>query len=345
MLPNEGWAAIQYVFGLRDLYAVIVTRDAIQLRRLDLKPDDPGHEIQNFREQIATRDLAYSAAARRLYDRLVKPLLADLGRKRNLVIVPDGALWHLPFAALLAPNGKHLLEEYALSISPSLATLREVRRRAGASPGVRKPSLLAVGRGPSAAGTSGPEKEAAAIGALWGTSAKLLVGDNAREDLVKREASGYSIVHLAAHGVFEDRNALYSHVSLAPSRNAGQPDEDGLLEAREFLQLDWPADLVVLSACETARGKSEYAEGMVGLTWAVTAAGARTTLASQWKVDADATTKLMLAFHRAWKTNISAPHPLARAQVFRSAATAVMASPYRKHPYYWAGFVLFGDGF
>ena len=127
-------------------------------------------------------------------------------------------------------------------------------------------------------------------------TAAVRVGAEARESWLKAEASRYRILHLATHGVLDDASPLYSELVLAAPA-AGEHD-DGLLEAREILDLDLGADLAVLSACETGRGRAGAGEGLIGMTWAFFVAGCPATVASQWKVEAASTNRLMLAFHR-----------------------------------------------
>lgn len=99
------------------------------------------------------------------------------------------------------------------------------------------------------------------------------------------------MLHLATHGFTSDSTPMYSSVLLSPTGK----EDDGLLEAREIMNLDLHARLMVLSACETARGRVGEGEGMIGLTWALSAARVPCIIASQWEVDSESTTKLMLA--------------------------------------------------
>src|SRR5204863_8602681 len=94
--------------------------------------------------------------------------------------------------------------------------------------------------------------------------------------------------------IVNNSSPMYSYLVLSQ----GDSKEDGLLEAWELLNMDLKADLVVLSACETARGRVGAGEGVIGLTWALFVAGNPTTVVSQWKVDSASTTQLMLEFHR-----------------------------------------------
>ena len=111
-----------------------------------------------------------------------------------------------------------------------------------------------------------------------------------------------------------------------------------MLEAREILELPLRADLVVLSACETARGRVTDGEGIIGMSWAFQAAGVPAALVSQWKVDSESTTQLMLAFYGQL---VRGGGP---ASALQSASRAMLRSPQFAHPYYWAGFALLGQG-
>ncbi len=147
------------------------------------------------------------------------------------------------------------------------------------------------------------------------------------------------MLHFATHAFLDDHNPLYSSLILSHGRPGGSPNrEDGLLEAWEILQLHLDADLVVLSACQTARGHPRAGEGMIGLTWALAAAGSAATLASQWEVDSASTADLMVEFHRAWLAGAS------KAEALRRAALAVRRQERYRHPFYWAPFVIVGDG-
>src|SRR5262249_2270610 len=137
---------------------------------------------------------------------------------------------------------------------------------------------------------------------------------------------------------------MYSHVLLAQSD--GDKNEDGLLEAWEIMKLDLRADLAVLSACETARGRVGAGEGMIGLTWALFVAGCPAKVASQWKVDSASTTELMLEFHRHLKSQMANPgSQVSAARALREVALKLQRTGKYRHPFYWAGFVVAGKGF
>jgi CHAT domain-containing protein len=161
------------------------------------------------------------------------------------------------------------------------------------------------------------------------------VGSSAQEEAVKAEMGKYRVVHFATHGVLNDRNPLYSYPVLS---TANHSNEDGLLEAWELMEMNLKAEMVVLSACDTARGQVGGGEGMIGMTWALFVAGVPTTVASQWKIPSETTTKLMVAFHKNAKK-------MSKAEAWREAALGMIKDPrYRLKPFYWAGFVVVGNG-
>jgi CHAT domain-containing protein len=141
------------------------------------------------------------------------------------------------------------------------------------------------------------------------------------------------VLHFATHGVMNNASPLYSHLVLAHSEK-----EDGLLEAWELMQMDLQADLAVLSACETARGRYGAGEGMIGLSWALFVAGVPSTVVSQWKVESASTRDLMLQFHRRLQSGKTS-----KAEALRQASLSLLKNPATSHPFYWAGFVLVGD--
>src|SRR5262249_45629529 len=135
--------------------------------------------------------------------------------------------------------------------------------------------------------------------------------------------------------------ALYSYIVLAPSSDS---KEDGLLEAWELMRMDLSAELAVLSACDTARGRIGDGEGLIGMTWALFVAGVPTTVASQWQAPSETTAPLMIAFHKKLASVGSAGRS-STAEAWRQAALEMIRDPrYRTKPYYWAGFVVMGDG-
>jgi CHAT domain-containing protein len=268
-------------------------------------------------------------------------------------------LWDLPFHALPVSAHRFLLDNAAIAYAPSLTALREMTmRRKHRNPDTASATLLAIGNpllGKTAIESARlalrdekldplpeAEQEVRALGKMYGAlHSKVYTGAEAREDRVKAEAGQAGILHFATHGTLNNASPMYSHLALA----RGNKNEDGLLEAWELMQMDLRADLVVLSACETARGRYGAGEGVIGLTWALFVAGIPSTVVSQWKVESASTRDLMLNFHRQLRLPSSAaPAAAPKAEALRLAALKVMKNPRTSHPFYWAGFVLVGDG-
>jgi CHAT domain-containing protein len=346
---------------------------------LNIKGMELAEMSENFRRRVAERDLTIKAPAQKLYDLLVKSAETQLQGVDKLIFVPDGPLWELPFQALYRGDRKgYLLEDYSISYAPSLSVLREMRRKAlelraerSRPPGsiVRnvpaaapvsnnfEPELLALGNPALGRETTArisllreddalaplpdAEREVNTLGSLYGPArSKVLVRDDATEEKVKGEAGKFLLLHFATHALLDDRNPMYSRIILSQAGDAAR--EDGLLEAWELMKLDLTAEMAVLSACQTARGRVGAGEGMIGMSWALFVAGCPTVIVSQWKVDSARTTDLMLEFHRnllRWKRN--APL-MTKAEALREAALKLLHSQYN-HPAYWAGFVLVGN--
>lgn len=350
------------------------TRVNLKVYPLATRRSELALRVEGFRRQLAQRNILFRVEARALYELLLEPARGQLTGVKRLVIVPDESLWELPFQALQHASGRYAIEDYAVSYAPSLTALREMAREQrshsrGLSP---QRTLLAFGNPTTHAAAPTREQSAHAnvayaplpeaerlvrkLAELYGANrSRVYTGAEANEERFKAEAGRYRIVHLAAHGVLNDANPMYSHVVLTQGAAADDDGrgvkEDGLLEAWELMGLNLHADLVVLSACETARGGIRPGEGIIGLAWGLFVAGSPTAIVSQWKIDAASTTELMLPFHRQFstqgRTSAHGQRPreaITKADALRTAALELLRSERYSHPFYWAGFVLIGDG-
>jgi CHAT domain-containing protein/Tfp pilus assembly protein PilF len=366
LLPDVNTALLEFVVADEKTYLFVLTKSGavgVKVYPLEIKQKDLAERVARFRQMLSTSDNRFSKPSHELYDLLVKPAAAQLRGKTRLLIVPDGALWELPFQALQTSQNRYLIDDHAICYAPSLTVLREMIniRRAREAHSLAAPTLLAMGdpalgRQPGAqisAALTGegldplPEakRQVRTLARLYGQDhSKIYVGPNATEEQFKAEAKDYDILHLATHGILNDRSPMYSHMLL--SQSSGDAEEDGLLEARELMSMELRANLVVLSACETARGRVSRGEGMIGLTWALFVAGAPTTVVSQWKVQSDSTAQLMIEFHRQLKSRpkeSSTENSAARA--LRSAALKLKSDSRFRHPFHWAGFIVVGAGY
>ncbi len=315
LLPDAHSAMLEYVVTDDKTYLFVLTREtgadggaksvavtsptpALKVYTLDIKRKDLTDRAEAFRQQLALRDLRFSQSARALYDLLLKPARAQLQGKNQLIIVPDAALWQLPFQALQPASNRYLLEDAAIAYAPSFTVLHEMTKLHKRATPDAPASLTLLAIGNPALGRQTlerlrvanrdekldplpeAEKEARTLGQLYGSDhSKVYIGSEAREDRVKAEAGKFTILHLATHGILDDASPMYSHLVL--SQGEGDTSEDGLLETWEMMNLDLQADLVVLSACETARGRVADGEGVIGMSWALFVAGCPTAMVSQ----------------------------------------------------------------
>ena len=306
---------------------------------------------------MAERRPGFGPLSRELYDLLIKPAESQFQDKTTLCIIPDGPLWELSFQALQPREDHYLIEDFAIFHAPSLSVLKEVKGRKGARPAAHRSSLLAFGnpivgteivgeiqdqkRGDRFDPLPDAENEVKTLARFFKSDrSQILIGEHADEQSFKSLAPAYNIIHCATHGVFDNRHPLYSFLLFAKAKDGA--NDDGLLEAREIMSLKLNADLVVLSACDTARGRIRAGEGMIGLSWSFFASGCRSTLVSQWKVNSAGTADLMERFYQ----NLGQTpgrNQWMKADVLRLAILAVMKDGRYKHPFYWAGFMLLGD--
>jgi CHAT domain-containing protein len=365
LLPENG-ALLEFLVGEKALHLFVITRNAdqaepeLRVYPIAISAEDLTGRAEAFRQMLAQHDLNFRASARELYELLLKPAQRQLAGKNALIIVPDGPLWNLPFQAL-RQNNRYLVENYATAYAPSLTVLREMMhlRHKNEQPETSSAANTLLAMADPALGTEGlaraaivyrgaklsalPEtrQEVRALQQLYGASqSEVFTGGEAREDRFKAEAGKFRILHLATHGILDNASPMYSNILLSAGDNS---QEDGLLEAREIMQMDLKADLAVLSACETARGRISAGEGVIGLSWAFFVAGTSTTVVSQWKVESVSTAKLMMAFHRARQADHQGASTFRTARALQQAELQLLHDLRFRDPVYWAGFVVMGD--
>jgi CHAT domain-containing protein len=349
-------AILEFVVTEEKILVFILTRESnsspvssaihvININELDLSK-----RVEDFRKRIADRDARFRQPSVELYDLLLRPAEKELYGKTKLIIIPDGALWELPFQAL-SSRDRYLLEDYSVFYAPSITVLHEMKKLHREQSEPNNTRLFALGnptlnkkireqvnqvyRDKALDPLPEAETEVKELSKLYGFKAsKVYIGAEAREDRVKAETDSFNVLHIATHAIVNDITPMYSQVLLSP----GNHDEDGMLEAWEIVNLRLKADLVVLSACETALGKVRNGEGMIGLTWAFFVTGVSAEVVSQWKVASVSTTALMLSFHRQLRANMP------KAEALQKAELELSHDKRYHHPFYWASFVLVGDG-
>ena len=322
----------------------------VKAYHIAIKPEDLNRQVNEFHDALAEQRLGYATAASELYALLIGPAEQQLRGIGTICIVPDSFLWNVPFQALMTPSEHFLIEDHALYYAPSLSVLREMNRKkeTGATTNT---SLIAFGnpvvgkdeqRNADLCPLPEAEQEVSSIAKSFDEkNSRVFIGRDASEKSFKTLAPTYSIVHLATHGVIDNRQPLYSHLLL--TKTEGDPENDGRLEARQIMDMNLHADLAVLSACETANGKVAPGEGVIGMSWAFFVAGTRSMVVSQWKISSASTSEFMTAFYQNLHLGKSEANGN-KAQGMRQAALTLLSKDRYRHPFYWAGFVMVGNG-
>jgi CHAT domain-containing protein/Tfp pilus assembly protein PilF len=328
-------ALIEYVMGEQNLVIFVLTSEGLRAKTVPLRAIDLEARVDTLRDLMLHKNTnEWKLPAASLYRALIAPIeeAGWLQGIKQLYIIPHSILHYVPFAVLKKgdSNRSHfLVDDYVLAYLPAAATLVYADKPARSSN-----SVLAMA--PSSTRLQYTQKESQSVSELFPRQHMLLLGSRATESSFKRLADRYDVIHLATHGYFNKLNPLLSGVMLEPG--AG---EDGRLEVHEILELKLNAELVTLSACDTALGSGYFAEvpagdDLVGLTRAFMFAGAPSVLASLWEVNDRSAVQLMRSFYGQLRNSDKAT-ALARAQ--REMRTR---GPYR-HPYYWGAFTLVGQ--
>ncbi len=276
--------------------------EAAQVLRLNGGEADLGEAVSALRTLIQVPDAgvieSLQANAAALYDTLLRPI-DGLDRAERLLLVTDGPLHYLPFAALVSDveSRRYLVEDVALHKAHSLSTYA-LMREAGNAAEIETVTLLA---NPANVGVTlpplpGAESEAQAIARVYPRTSELFTGEKATEALARERATAAGILHFATHALPDAMSPLDSYLVLAPT---GIDDaSDGLLAAWEIA--DGPmigAQLVTLSGCSTELGADAGGEGLIGLTHAFHFAGARDVVASLWQISDATTPHVMREFY------------------------------------------------
>ncbi|WP_051303456.1 CHAT domain-containing protein [Psychromonas aquimarina] len=315
---------IEFYGSGTQLFAFLLSHSGIKASVLN--GEDLANSVSALREDLLkTNSNNYQHSAALLYQRLFKPLQHELHTEK-LIIVPHGPLHYLPFNALY--NGSDfLIDQYDISILPSASVMAFLNKEVTAAH-----PLLILGNpelGDPKLALPGAEQEAKAIASKQ-PGASLLLRSNATETQVKENGALFKTLHFASHGIFDPQTPLSSGLLLAKDKS-----NDGLLTVRELYELNLNADLVTLSACETGLGKIANGDDVVGFTRGFLYAGTNSIISSLWKVDDQATSRLMQNFY----TNLADSSD--KRLALKKAQLAVKTN-YNRHPYYWAAFQLTG---
>ena len=345
----EAVQIVQYAALDDALHTWTLTRSEIFGDRRPVSKKTLTEKVGDYLQSLRTpaESSRSTALAKELYEVLIAPIEKRLRPDRELFIVADAPLHRLPFNALIDPaTGKFLIEKYVLTLTPSAQVFLHSTRAARAREGAAAERCLSVGvtrfQQPGLENADLPSAgvEAAQVIARYPNRGEALRDEEAAESVVREKMREAEIIHIATHGLINERFPERSELALWYPGGAPRPEADGMLDAREIDRLQLPrARLVVLSACETVIGREYNGEGMASLARAFLAAGAPLAVASLWKVDSAATMKFMTEFHaRRTQPGMTSAQALCQTQ----RAMLKSESPATRHPSAWAGFVSIG---
>ena len=362
---DPGTLALSYSVGEEQTALFALTREGgLRVKVLPVGEEALRREVESFLERVRKPEAGSAdALSRSLYRELIGPVADLVAASDRLLILPDGPLHRLPFGALRAE--RFLIEQKPLHTALSLTVYAAVRASAE-PPGAAK--LVAFGdprfpksaqgkrdlgpalRGFNWAPLPNTRREVERIAQVY-PGARVYLGDQATEERAKAVGRDVRVLHFATHGYTDDRSPLDSALVLTMPEEPRAGQDNGLLQAWEiFESVRLDADLVVLSACESALGRELGGEGLIGLTRAFQYAGARSVVASLWNVADRVTAELMARFYRHYAAG------LPKDEALRAAQMELIRGPIRlttskgqgmkmdaSAPFFWAAFELFGD--
>jgi CHAT domain-containing protein len=344
-------AVLEYLVGRDQVYGILLTADGILPAALG-DAGTIGRLMSDYLKFLSLRGGGEFKAAKggaRLGDILLGPFKSRLSRAiQRLVIVPDGVLHGVPFEALVWERpGFFLAERFMVTYAPSVSSLLSIRERPR-SPRRTRDLLVVRDSGPKSLrllpalrrldfpALTFIDEEIEAVVRPFSPEKRLVLEDgrSSAGALKSLPLDRFKIIHIAAHGYFDDEN--WERSGLLLERRPGSA-EDGVLRPTDLYDLRLDSDLVVLSGCQTARGRAPEGTGLLGLSMSFLAAGSRAVLAGLWNVDDRSTAGLMGRFYSylAEGKTVAEALQLARIDLIRSKD---------RHPFFWAAFVLFGDG-
>lgn len=327
------------------------------------KASDParGLKLEETAEKISHTQNALAIGSA-FYQSLIKPFEKQLAGKKKVIIIPDGQLSFVPFEILPNENGRHLIEQYTVSYLPSVKVATFLANRQAGYKGTKaaiignpvyqelteqdlQQGARPVYRSAEAHQWSSLPETKTEIDAIkkYYPQALVLSASNCTEEKFKTlfpgSAEKYALVHFATHGhVIDDKPGLSSVVL---NQLPGKRKDDGYLTADEIEKMKIPAQLVVLSACQTGKGMLMQGEGVQGLSSSFLVAGANSLVVSLWSV-ADKSTSLFMqeVYKMVNKEKLSFKDAVQK--VKQAFLDGKMGEEYRK-PYYWAPFIYIGN--
>ena len=341
-----GTVAIQYFAAPDALYSLVVAPGGVfRVKRHAVEQSELYALIERYREHVARgatmhlpwendgtevyrREIEpFKAVTRALSSHLLEPVSAELAAHRGVIFILNDLLLHLPVHALLRAGADRVPRFLAETHEVSYVTQLEFADALGTPTRAPNVPLLAVANPDGTLPSATREVQRVRSMRLAVTT---LEGNQATKARFLNLVPRFVDVHLATHGVLDTKWPERSYLLMA-----GTGDGDRHLGVADIVGLSLRDGLAVLSACETAVGERVPGAALVTLAAAFSQAGSRSIVASLWLVNDAATADLMVAFHRGLRTS-------GRAAALQQAQLSMLKKPERRHPFYWAPFVLIG---
>lgn len=350
---NESF--LEYFIGDTSIYAFVINKETFHVKEIP-KPRMLDAKITDLNRAITQRDAElYSQLAFELYGLIYKPIESLLDNK-NVIIVPDGNLWYLNFDLLLSRKAlnhdyramSYLIHDYNFNYGYSATLLWQEKERI-------RPSSLGSKLMAFSFGTEGEKGDVLSMTTVRSKEeedlpgsrkeirmiSKILDGDyfygtSANESNFKTNAGNYSFIHMAVHGEIDEQQPENSKLYFSSDEDSL---EDGRLYTHELYNMELNAELVVLSACNTGRGKLVKGEGIMSLGRAFTYAGCKSLVLTLWELNDAISPNIMRDFY----VNINDGERKSQALRLAKLKHLKNADNIKANPFFWGSFVLIGD--
>jgi CHAT domain-containing protein len=313
-----------------------ISNSKLESFELDTGADEIENKVAAYVETLRSADNNVAKeAGKELYLLLIKPIEALLEKDKTICFIADKSLFRIPFAAIVSPDDRYLIEDYPILQAPSASIFVRLTEDAARKNTGGEESVLSIGN-PAFSQGEYPElkdlpdaiKEAETVASYY-TGAKLHTGKNALTKTILEELPNTDVFHFAGHYVPNLRWPKLSKLVLTDDLTVQEIMDNSLSRPR----------LIVLSGCETGVEKFYNGEGMIGAARAFLASDVPVVVATQWPVDSASAARLMARFHFYRKkqgNNVTAALRNAQLEMLRD------DGPRFSKPYYWAGFTTIG---
>jgi CHAT domain-containing protein len=343
-IPEET-QLLQYTVLDKKVLIWLVTKDKLIVKQLPVSLEDLQNKVERFinliledKKEVSQETIQLS---KELFSLLVQPIYEELDKKKQICLIPNKVLFFLPFSALLSSEEKFFLEEFVIFYAPSANIFIHCTKNAEKKADQTSESILSIGN-PSfdtvvfsdLSSLEFAEIEAKNIAKLYDKSTVLL-NKAATKRAFHQNISNADVLHFAGHYIVKPDMPLLS--SLLFAKEGEEPEQSSLTNGELYSENLNHLKLVILSSCETGVESYLNGEGMIGLSRTFLAMNTPIVVASQWKVDSEATAILMNKFH-----HFRRQQKLPTAVALRKAQLEMLNDNKFKTPYYWSAFASFG---